>query len=135
MPCATDAREARSDDPKASDSPIEAYICQPLLPGHIRLLCIFNNLEEFHIIHTAFDSAPACAAVSYTRDDQPRDRDLLVKGTSLKVIKNIPVFLPYLVNFAKAAYFWIDGICLYLDRHRTKYHGNLRLGFPFGALV
>jgi hypothetical protein len=25
-------------------------------------------------------------------------------------------------------YLWIDSLCLYLDRHRTKYRGNLRPG-------
>jgi hypothetical protein len=94
------------------ENTIKAYLYQPLLPGHIRLLQVDEELKDLKIIHTAFDSAPAYAAISYTWDGQPSDQNLLIEKSNLKVIKNITFFLSHLVQKAKSTYFWIDGICI-----------------------
>ena len=34
----------------------------------------------------------------------------------------------YIARYVGFQYIWIDSLCLYLDRYRTKYQGKLRLG-------
>jgi hypothetical protein len=120
MSYSSGSRKAGDGTLQIIDSPVEEYIYQLLLPRHIRLLRVTKDLEEFHILHTSIDSAPAYTAVSYTWDGQQRDQDLRVGGSNLRVIENVRAGLPYLIKCAKTQFLWIDGICVNQDDHDEK---------------
>ncbi|KAF4632192.1 hypothetical protein G7Y89_g5939 [Cudoniella acicularis] len=91
---------------------MDAYIYQPLLEGQIRLLRISDGPDQFKIIHTHFDTAPAYSVVSYSWNDQFCDQDLRIDRCYLKVIKNLISGLPHLIECANTQYLWIDAICI-----------------------
>jgi hypothetical protein len=88
------------------------YEYLPLLPRHIRLLSIGTGSEELHIIHTSLNTAPSYSSVSYSWNDQQRNHDLHVDGHNLKVIDNLRIGLPHLIEQASTQFLWIDAICI-----------------------
>jgi hypothetical protein len=82
--------------------------------GCIRLLSILKIGDEslYDLSHVALNDEPSFTALPYTWDDQRQEHDLLLKKSTLKVIKNVRTMLPYLARNAIGEQFWIDRICI-----------------------
>jgi hypothetical protein len=107
-------------DASISDGHDQEYTYQPLLPCQIRLLRFSRYDRDFRIVHIDLELAPPFSAVSYTWDDQTRDQEIHLRGTSLKVITNIKLALPHLTNSATTHHLWIDGICINQEDDNEK---------------
>ena len=90
----------------------QEYRYRPLLPRQIRLLSFSTGSEELHIIHTNLNIAPSYTSVSYSWNDQQRDRDIHVESYKLKIIENLRIGLPHLIKKASTQFLWVDEICI-----------------------
>jgi hypothetical protein len=68
-------------------------------------------------------------ALSYTwGDPQAEKATLNLNGTLVYVKHNLLWALKFLQKHDVPRVLWVDALCLYVNRHRTKYRRNLRLG-------
>jgi hypothetical protein len=68
-------------------------------------------------------------ALSYCWGDNTAFKTpIICNGARLEITRNLKSALQHLRDEENVRILWVDAICLYLDRYRTKYCGNLRLG-------
>jgi hypothetical protein len=105
----------------SSEEPAD-YAFKYLETGHIRLLKVLKTRKSLHydLLHIPLSETPPFIAMSYTWDNQARDRNILIDNSVLKVIENVHTMLPYLIGNIEENYFWIDGICINQDDIEEK---------------
>ncbi|KAK4443098.1 heterokaryon incompatibility protein-domain-containing protein [Podospora aff. communis PSN243] len=108
-----------------------------------------SNILECNLVHVSLDKPMiACPyrAISYTWDNQERDRYILCGGKKLAVTKNCELVLQHFMQYARL-YLWIDAICIDQESAEEKamqiplmaeIYGralgvNVWLGLPTGA--
>ena len=71
-------------------------------------------------------TAPGYDAVSYALGEDFSMVPLLCNGQELRIRKDLFNALPHIHKWMQGPLvpLWIDVICIYLDRHRTKYRRN-----------
>ena len=112
----------------------EEYISWPPTWSNLQAACGSSHSQPFNASTTSH-----CRAAGYWQVNVLVGKNLL-SWSSLE-IRHTPSQLCYsLANLPRhwdtiiitqdlgIDYLWIDSLCIYLDRHRTKYRGNLRLG-------
>jgi hypothetical protein len=65
-------------------------------------------------------------ALSYTWGDPKATLPITLHGKPHHITKNLEVALRHLRYPERERTLWVDALCIYLDRHRTKCHRNLR---------
>jgi len=105
----------------------------------IRILTLLPGKHGFVIECTlqqvSLDMKHVYEALSYAWGSPDLTDEIQVKGETLKITANLALALRYVRLTDQPLTLWVDAICLYLDRHRTKCRGNLRVGplFSEGA--
>jgi hypothetical protein len=117
------------------------YRYQVLKPGEIRILKLHQDLKDArtHLYCTlehveASYSSAQYTALSYAWGDPEKPYNLQVRSErgvdegTLPLTKNLHDAIHDLASSEiEPKVFWIDQICLYFDRYRTKYRGNLMI--------
>ena len=80
------------------------------------------------LMEVSLGDFPQYQALSYSWDSQVASHPIVCGGGILPITSNCVGALRQLRHPHEFLALWIDSICLYLDRYRTKYRGNLRLG-------
>jgi hypothetical protein len=70
-------------------------------------------------------------ALSHVWGPENPTRDIRLNVKTERVRENLWLALRYLRHSDKTRVLWVDAIFSYVDRHQTKYRGNLRLGPRF----
>jgi hypothetical protein len=97
-----------------------------------RLLELLSNEEDDMIKCNMFEAdfeykeTPPYVALSYTWHDKNLPCTILVNGKSFEISLNLWNFLQNYRCTSGQRIIWIDKICIYQDRHRSKYCRNLR---------
>ncbi|KAF8857508.1 hypothetical protein BDZ45DRAFT_744321 [Acephala macrosclerotiorum] len=81
------------------------------------------------VVYASLDDEPNYEALSYVWGDPTITTPIFLDGKIFHVTINLCAALENLRNFeldSPPRVLWIDAICLYLYRYRTKYLGNLR---------
>jgi Heterokaryon incompatibility protein (HET) len=76
--------------------------------------------------HVGPQDEPKYKALSYTWGDPKDECSLQCGGAQLTVTKNLYSALVHLRDERNPRNFWIDAVCIYQDRYRTKCCRNLR---------
>ena len=75
-----------------------------------------------------FKTAVKYLALSYRRGHRKITVPVTVQGQPSQVTTNLEAAIRQFRNSKNSQVMWIDVLLLYLDRHRTIYRRNLRLG-------
>ena len=132
---------AESTAVKMADLAFSTPVYAPLQADHIRLLVIKPGRAHWklfcEVIHVSLGDEVSYEALSYAwGDPTPTHAITLQTGdrvTQIGVTKNLWDALRQFRDIDKSVTLWIDALCLYLDRHRMNYRGNLRLGPLFSV--
>src|SRR3984957_381778 len=65
-------------------------------------------------------------ALSYAWGDPTQSHHIHVRSTRLSINVNLNAALGRLRQSGASRHTWVDAVCIYQDRHRTKYCRNLR---------
>ncbi|KAH7108701.1 hypothetical protein B0J11DRAFT_545733 [Dendryphion nanum] len=105
----------------------KVYKYQPLHAKRhqIRLLILptsSNRAIDYHLKTFDFESALQYIALSYTWGEKSALESVTINGRALLIR---PILFKFLQTYADA-YLWIDQICIYLDRSRTRHCRKVR---------
>ena len=92
-----------------------------------------NDTPRCKLIHVTFGETPKYEALSYTWGDKKIKEMIFVDGKEFLVGRNLWDALRVLRKRLDGQRYWIDAVCLYLDRYRAKDLGNLKLGPLFSG--
>src|SRR5207253_5819195 len=90
-------------------------------------------------VHTAsLDDDPNYVALSYVWGDGSTKKEIVLDNKTFAISENLASalkavrshFMPKWADDSRLR-MWADAICMYPDRHRTKYCRNLRFEPPF----
>ena len=84
------------------------------------------NCEIFHALLDRDGSTPGYTALSYVWGPLQPQKAIRCNGFRFAITLNLQGAIRALRKVEETRVMWIDYICLYLDRHRTKPLGNLR---------
>jgi hypothetical protein len=102
---------------------IRIILLQPSQDLDAEVQCSLINVE----LHSD-DIINNYTALSYVWGDQSDVRVVSVDGKRLQITASLECALRHIRDSRRVHHVWADGVCLYVDRYRTKYRGNLRLG-------
>jgi len=71
---------------------------------------------------------PEYTALSYVWGSTENKQTIFLDNLPKEVTINLSNALRDIREDRSSVMLWVDALCLYLDRRRTKYRGNLRLG-------
>ena len=75
-------------------------------------------------------------AISYVwGDTTPKDKAWFDDGTHLNITTSAGAVLRSIIKYPTDRYFWIDVLCIYVDRYQSKYYTNLKFGPLFSGGV
>lgn len=107
-------------------SSIQLKPCVPPEESEVRLMAVRRTLARYnrpllrcHIEHALLIKRPRYSVLSYTWGDASNRMAINVDDRILLVTENLYSALAH-VEFPNKR-IWIDAICIYLDRHQTKY--------------
>ena len=115
-------------------SPSGPYQYKPFTDDHsFRLLCLFPPRGDgpiecsLLIAEFPFHQAPIFyEAISYVWGDPNNRVDIICDGQTLAITASLEDVLRRARLDTDVRILWTDGICMYLDRYRTKCCRNLR---------
>jgi uncharacterized membrane protein len=106
------------------------FLYQFLKLNDIRLIKICKiwraSLPTCRLIHVSVDQNFSYEAVSYTWGAADLTHEVVVNNQHLRITKSAYDVLEGYRKAGNTAWIWIDSICIYLDRSRTKCCRNLR---------
>ena len=114
---------------------MENYEYRTLGDAEIRLLKPKSRSElVFELVHVSLDKNPRYSALSYTWGAALFPCHISIANHILPITENLRDALQALIALSKAKdhpstageLFWINAICIYQDRHRSKCCRNLR---------
>jgi len=128
-------------------STVATHVYTPIKPWQTRILCLqpgtFTDplvarlviadliYAEGVVLHETYENVHY-SALSYFWGFPVRSHSMTINGYRFPIIATLFVALKRLRDPLNPTYLWIDAICMYPDRYRTKCCRNLRFEPQFG---